>query len=190
MPPNPEASAEPWARQYRETGKAYEAFLVYRDLGLSRGAMEVSRRLAKRAELIRRWRKAWAWDERCAAWDAHLAEARDTAWQKAQTAHPDEIALMNARHAQMAQGLQQKALLRLAELRPADLSPPQVLAYLVEAVKIERLARGEAKQDVPEGEEADQDIVVRLLADPTSRGLAERLAAAAGHAGQNGHGAD
>lgn len=185
MPTDDAQGAEPWERRYRESGKAYEAFLVYRDQGHSRGTTAVSRQLGKRAELIRRWKKAWEWEPRVAAWDAHLAEYRDNAWRKAQTASPDEIALMNARHAQMAQGLQQKALLRLASLNPSDLTPPQVLSYLVEAVKIERLARGEAKEE-PKGDEADQEAVVRLMSDPTTRSLASQLAQAAGHASPEG----
>jgi hypothetical protein len=179
---------EPWARRPGESGKAYQAFVCWRDLGVTRSTTEVSRQLGKGPDLIRRWKRRWDWDHRTAAWDAHLARAKDTAWVRSQTAHPDEIAAMNARHAEAALALQQKALLRLAQIDPADLTVPQTLQYLVEAVKLERAARGEAKADEAEGEANEQDVVIQLLADPDSRRLAAQLAArATGTNGRNGH---
>lgn len=177
--------AQPWHRRKGETGKAWEAFQVYRDLGPTRSANKTAGQLKKAGSLIRAWKLKYDWEERAAAWDRHLEREKDSAWVRSQTAHPDEIAAMNARHAEAALALQQKALLRLAQLDPAQLTPPQVLAYLVEAVKLERTARGEAREEDAAGDDADQDIVVRLLADPDSRRLAAQLAARAG--GSNGH---
>lgn len=185
--PQPEESL-PWQQMEGESGKAYEAFCVFRDQGATRSCSRVARHLGKSGQLIRRWSATYDWQARSAAWDRHLEAVRDQAWVKAQTAHPDEIAAMNARHAEAAVAVQQKALLRLASISPDDLSPAQTLAWLVEAVKLERMARGEAKEDDAAGDEADQDAVVRLLADPESRRLASQLAARAGHAARNGHG--
>lgn len=169
-----------------ESGKAYDAFLTYRDQGATRSLRKVAEHLAKSGSLIRRWSLQWHWTARVGAWDNHLLEQRDSAWVRAQTAHPDEIAAMNARHAEAALALQQKALLKLAAIDSGDLTIPQTLTWLVEAVKLERMARGEAKEDDAQGDEADQDVVVRLLADPDSRRLASQLAARAGRTNGKG----
>jgi len=50
---------------------------------------------------------------------------------------------MTERHVKEARALQGKALERLRALRPEELAPLEVLRYLVEAAKLERLALGE-----------------------------------------------
>ena len=50
---------------------------------------------------------------------------------------------MHERHIQIARGLQSKAIERLRSLRPEELASPELLRYLVEASKLERLAMGE-----------------------------------------------
>jgi hypothetical protein len=47
------------------------------------------------------------------------------------------------RHVREARALQAKALERLRALRPEELGPADLLRYLVEAAKLERLALGE-----------------------------------------------
>lgn len=185
MADDQQEATPPWHRRKGESGKAYEAFCVFRDMGPSRSCGRVASQLAKSGSLMRAWKLKWDWEQRADAWDRHLETQRDSAWVRAQTAHPDEIAAMNARHAEAALAIQQKALLKLAQIDAADLTIPQTLNWLVEAVKLERMARGEAKADEPEGDVADQDMVIALLADPDSRNLAAQLAARAPH--HNGH---
>jgi len=50
---------------------------------------------------------------------------------------------MVERHTKEAMALQQKALERLKSLDPNELSTRDVLNYLMEAMKLERLSRGE-----------------------------------------------
>jgi len=50
---------------------------------------------------------------------------------------------MVERHTKEAMALQQKALKRLKSLDPNELSTRDVLNYLMEAMKLERLSRGE-----------------------------------------------
>lgn len=179
--PVEEQDRNPWDQQPNETGKAYAAFLAYRDLGLARSSAEVGRQLSKSAELIRRWKKQWRWDERVAAWDGHLAGARDMAWLEATVATPSGLAAMNQRHLAVLQQIQQKALLRLEQLQVADLGHAIAFQWLMEAIRAERAVYGQLPEEA-HGEEADQEAVVKLLSDPKTRKLATQLAQAAGHA--------
>ena len=66
---------EQWDRQQGETAKAYEAFCVYRDLGIGRQYAKTARELGKNESLIRRWARAWNWKERAEVWDKSVTEA-------------------------------------------------------------------------------------------------------------------
>jgi hypothetical protein len=57
---------------------------------------------------------------------------------------------MAERHAKEALMLQNKALERLRQLRPEELTPRETLSYLIDAAKLERLARGEPTERVAE----------------------------------------
>jgi hypothetical protein len=63
---------------------------------------------------------------------------------------------MAERHATMAMGLQRKALERLQKMPADELAASDVLRYLVEAAKLERLARGEP-EEVQEQRHTDHD---------------------------------
>jgi hypothetical protein len=65
---------------------------------------------------------------------------------------------MVERHTKEAMALQQKALERLKSLDPNELSTRDVLNYLMEAMKLERLSRGE-----PTEVQAPLNIVVKRV---------------------------
>ena len=65
---------KPWEKQPKESSKAYEAFVVYKDLGNGRTFTAVAKELHKSFSLIRRWREKWNWQERAEAWDNSIAE--------------------------------------------------------------------------------------------------------------------
>ena len=66
--------------------------------------------------------------------------------------------------------LQNKAVERLRLLRPEELGPREILSYLVEAAKLERLARGEPTERVAEEhrfadvKELTDDELARIVA--------------------------
>ena len=62
-------SSYPWERQTKETEKAYEAFLLYKNAGPGRTVIDVARKLQKSYTLIRRWAKKWNWEDRVLAFD-------------------------------------------------------------------------------------------------------------------------
>jgi len=126
-----------WERLPGESAKAYEAFCKYRDMPPGeRSLREVARRLGKSETLISRWSSRYRWVERVQAWD-------DEVDRKAREAHLRTVKEMRERHARYAVALQMKALDRLKQMDPDELEPLEVLKFIVEAAKLERLARGE-----------------------------------------------
>lgn len=60
---------DPWLRKDDESEKAFQAFVIYRDLRENRSYLEVSKLLGKNRKLIERWGKQHDWIERVAAFD-------------------------------------------------------------------------------------------------------------------------
>jgi hypothetical protein len=145
---------EPWERWPRESDAAYSAFVIYRDLGSQRSLDAASTRYHARNQpasdrppdhrrknkkcsgQIRTWADRWDWRARAAAWDAEQD-------RQARQAMLQEILDMRKRHAQEAMMLQKAAMQRLQALDPQTLTQSQLLDYLVESTKMERLSRGE-----------------------------------------------
>jgi hypothetical protein len=176
--------AAPWEQCRGESAKAYAAFCLYRDLGPRRSIDEASRRYhgrepsggngpqARRSReasgLIRRWATRWDWAARARAWDQELASANAGKQLEA-------VKEMAERHAREAMLLQNKAVERLRQLRPEELKPRDTLAYLVEAAKLERLARGEPTERIaeehhfPDVKELTDDELARIVAGGPGR---------------------
>jgi hypothetical protein len=70
------------------------------------------------------------------AWDVHLDRQTREAQEQARRE-------MGQRHAEVALALQEKAISRLKAMSPEELSSSDLIRYLVEAAKLERLSRGE-----------------------------------------------
>ena len=77
--------------------------------------------------------------ERARAYDDYLEQEKRKEQERA-------ILDMLERHTKEAMALQQKALERLKSLDPNELSTRDVLNYLMEAMKLERLSRGEPNE--------------------------------------------
>lgn len=150
---------ELWERQKGESAQAYEAFVIYRDLGLERSLSKVAQQLDKSRTLMGRWSGDWNWVERCRAWDnAKDAEARRAALQK----YKD----MNARHVKIALQLQQKALKAMEELPDDALSAKDIMTFIDKAISIEKMTRQDDAGITPGGkQEAQQGGAGHSLAD-------------------------
>ena len=138
-------SAQPWEEQPGEPNRWYARFERFRLAGPNRsllGAVNTARQEGgKRStrSVPQAWAKAarqWRWRERAEAWDAHERG-------QARAAHARQIEEMNHRHVQEARGLQSAAVGRLKSLNLDELSPAEVLRFLVAAAKLERTALGE-----------------------------------------------
>ncbi len=180
----------PWDPLPGESPKAYVAFCLYRDMGPGRCLDQASHayhqqqrvrtptgRQPRASGAIRRWAQRWNWSARAQAWDQELERAKRSKQLKA-------VEEMGERHVMEAMLLQNKAVERLRQLRPEELKPRETLHFLIEAAKLERLARGEPTERVAE-EHRFQDVkeltddelagIVangRSVSPPSSRGAA------------------
>lgn len=145
--------AEIWERLPGESSKAYEAFCIYRDLGVDRSIEKTAKSRLKPGSYswLRNWSSKYNWVERARAYDDYLEREKRKEQEKA-------ILEMVERHTKEAMALQQKALERLKSLDPNELSTRDVLNYLMEAMKLERLSRGE-----PTEIQAPLNVVVRRV---------------------------
>lgn len=75
--PPTEKPDQPWDRQPKESGPAWEAFRIYRDMGLTRSITKVSAEVDKNRQLIGRWSKTHTWPLRAIAYDKFC----DREWQ-------------------------------------------------------------------------------------------------------------
>jgi hypothetical protein len=71
-----------WEQQKKESGKAFEAFSEFLQLGSSRTKEEVSKRLSKSRQIITRWASAHNWNRRALAYDQHIAAIQEKAIEK------------------------------------------------------------------------------------------------------------
>lgn len=132
---------QPWDRLVGESGKAYDAFLIYREMGIKRGLTELSKILGKHYLVMRRWRLKYDWDLRVSAWDAKLAKARDDAALA-------EAKRMGERQAKLGMDLQLVGGKRLQQFAATDelqqtLTARDTIALIKEGAELERTARGD-----------------------------------------------
>jgi hypothetical protein len=129
---------KPWERQPGESGRAFAAFVAYRDTGDSRSYTGVAQTLHKSRTLVARWGTRWRWQDRLSAWERNLEYER-------QVAHRRAIIEMNERHVMIAQQCQQKIcgkLRSMGEQEINDLSVSDLAKLLAISVAVERSALG------------------------------------------------
>ena len=130
-----------WERQPGESVQAFEAFKLYRDMGLKRSNHAVCEQLSKSRQLISRWKKQWDWDSRVRDYDNELEKE----------AHKEAVKNlkdMTSRHIKISMQLQRKALEALDKMNVDDMSPKDVKEFIKMATDLERLNRLTAATDV------------------------------------------
>lgn len=152
------AGRPPWERQDREGPKAWEAFVVYRDLGSERSLRLVSERLGKNSSYIESLSVQHNWVNRAAAWDAEL----DAKARRAQIA---EVKQMRKRHAGFAVSMQGKAMDALKSLPKDELKAADISRMMEVATKIERIARGDVGEVIEEREGEPMQTVTFYMPD-------------------------
>lgn len=103
----------PWERQPEESGKAYRAFVTYRDLGLDRTLERAAADCGKHVSLLRRWSARYGWRLRVLAWDDEQAREMDAALRQRRRAAYE-------RQARDAEQLQRLGMARLASVVKRD----------------------------------------------------------------------
>ncbi len=155
--------AAPWERKDKESDPAWQAFVLYRDMGPARSCDKVAKALGKSNTLIERWCTWHSWVERSTAWDSH----QDRVKREAQLA---EIETMGRRHAQQAQAYMQVLMAPAVKILAKLRNPEEAKAFHDELsampamdaialiarlasqfpglMRAERLARGESTENV------------------------------------------
>ena len=155
------SDTKPWERQEGESAKAFEAFNVYLEMGADRSVRAVGQKCSKSVSLIMRWSATYGWVERAAAYDDDLQ-------RKAHAQAAKKARKMTDRHINIALKMQEKALMALEQMDPADIDPKNLIAMLREATKLEQEMRTAAVDerraaiaDVEDTGEAD-DVLIYL----------------------------
>ena len=162
----PNKREQPWDRQKGESARAFEAFLVYLQMGPERSVRAVAQKLSKSYTLAGRWSSTYHWVERCRAWDNYLQ-------QEAKKAAATAVRNMNRRHAQLAAAIQGTAMQALQE-RGADMVNPNNFAAIVKlAAELERQSlTAELSEHDPSGpDQREDDPITASLKEDIDRGL-------------------
>lgn len=127
----------PWERQPGETARQFAKFNAFLRLpAQTRTIRELARQTGRSLGLLGTLASRFRWIERAELWDEHMQRLQLAADEQARVE-------MAERHAQIAMGLQQRALTRLQQLQPEALDAKDVARFLEVATRLERLARGE-----------------------------------------------
>jgi hypothetical protein len=66
-----EVEQQPWDRRDDESPQAFEAFVVYRNLGPARSIANAASELRKSKSTLAPWCRQYDWVDRCSAWDRY-----------------------------------------------------------------------------------------------------------------------
>lgn len=150
------AQTQPWERQPGESAQAFEAFAMYRDMGVTRSHGKVAQRLGKSVQLMNRWSRRWSWVTRADAWDRE----QDRLWRLEQAEARREIA---RKHLRVGAAMMSKAVQRLQTVDPDKLTPNELERWLRTAAEMERVAAGEAEDNDAAGIKAAAGLVTELV---------------------------
>ena len=165
---------ESWQKLSDETSRQYEAFCIYRDMGIERSIGEVAKLWSKSGATSRlnQWSSKYHWVERATAFDEHIDEIK-------RTRNEEAIVEMSARHADYALRIQEKAIEALNLVKPEELKPNDLIKWYDVAVKIERLSRGLSTENInreSEFKEVRNDAITKEnLEKPEIRRKANQL---------------
>lgn len=126
---------QPWERLPDESTKAFEAFVIYRDLGAERSLAKVAQEVGKSKTLIERWSARDAWVKRVELWDVE----QDRMHRAYLVAHRRDT---DRRQLRIANAMQAKLVDSLARLDVNRLSPRDLGYWLEVTAKVQRDALG------------------------------------------------
>ena len=140
-----------WDQQTKESGRAFAAFVAYRDLGLRRSCSAAAAQLGLAAQSILELSKRHSWQERVRAWDANV----DKEFQKEQIEAVKTMKRRQISLALKAQKAAEKGLKKfIAQFSDGErVSPyatkPDALSKLLDVgCRLERLNRDEPEQSL------------------------------------------
>jgi len=161
---------EPWEQQPDESSPAFDAFVKYRDQGLTRTIAKAATKCNKNASLLGKWSRVNQWGLRASAWDREL----DREWALEQRELRRKASQRNAKTASLAM---QRVGQKLLTLTDSDLDASSLARLMDVASKLERLSLGESTENVavsgPGGGAVQVDMAV--LTDEERRTRMETL---------------
>ena len=149
-----------WEPLEGESSKNYEAFSIYRDMGIQRGIRKVAQELGKSETLMARWSKQYNWVERAAAWDAE----QDRIVRQQQL---EDIKKMRKQHADIAYSMLIKAARALKRLPDDEIKASDISRMVETASKLERISRGDVGDVIEErqGESAAPSVTFYMTSN-------------------------
>ena len=141
------AKEKPWERQATDTDKSFEAFTIYRDMGVGRSLEKVGSQLGKSPKLMERWSRYHGWVERAAQWDAEQDRIKLAIEEKERI---EDIKRMRKKHADIASAMIMKSARALNRLKEEDIKPSDISRMIEVASKLERLSRGDVGDVIEE----------------------------------------
>ena len=157
------ANIDPWERQEGETPKAFEAFSIYRDMGIDRSLRKVVQQLNKNLTTIAEWSSKYEWVDRVAAWDAEQDRI-------ARLEQIKDIKKMRKRHASIAGQMLLKAAEALQIIPPDEVKASDVSRLVDVASKLERLSRGDVGDVIEERDGGEAINPVQIYIPDNKRG--------------------
>ena len=163
------AEVKPWERQPGESAKAYEAFSLYRDMGVERSLSKVGNALGKSKTMMDKWSSpnAFNWVERAKAWDIE----QDRILQKQQI---EDIKKMRKRHASVAVSMLVKAAEALKKLPLEEIKAADISRMVDTASKLERISRGDVGDVIEERDGGTSIDPVQIYVPDNQRGRENR----------------
>lgn len=159
----PQPTIEPWERQEGETARAFEAFAVYRDMGVERSIRKVAQKLGKSSTQIGEWSSKYDWVERVRAWDVEQDRI-------SRLEHIKAIKAMRNRHAGMAKAMIVKAGRALNRIPDDEIKPSDISRMIEVASKLERISRGDVGEVIEERNGGDAIPAVQIYLPDNGRG--------------------
>lgn len=161
-----EIEPELWERQPEETPRAFEAFVVYRDLGANRSHRKTAQELGKNCTTISEWSAKYDWVKRAAAWDAE----QDRIARNEMLA---EMASTRKRQRKQAQRMQEKGMELLESISIGDAKLSEVVSLLKAGMEQERIAIGDVGEVIEERNGGDAVSPVQIYVPDNGRGKGE-----------------
>jgi len=154
-----------WERQPEETTRAFEAFVIYRDMGANRSIRKTAQELNKNCTTIAEWSSKYDWVKRVAAWDAE----QDRIARNEMLA---EMAATRKRQRKQAKRMQEKGMELLEGISIGDAKLSEVVSLLKAGMEQERIAIGDVGEVIEErsGEAASP---VQIYVPDNGRGKGE-----------------
>jgi hypothetical protein len=137
LPQQELVALHPWDRQDTESVAAFEAFEIYRMMGLTRSLARVAEKLGKSLTLIERWSQRDGWKLRTLAWDRYEARITNERVILGTAGMRERMTVL----AMQMQSRAQNRILKMSEQEINAMRPADVVAIMRAAADIERKAR-------------------------------------------------